>query len=170
MNKILLTIIAMLIIGIGIYAISNQSKTPNPSTAVNTTAQTPTYIDVEIKLDVQGRDISGKLVFEFPSMERCQAESANKKSFIQEYNENCGVNSGCKSIRIGTCSSFVDEKYLSMMNKQFKGSHYMHISDTTNTNERGVIAFWGLSDEEATALCAANKKSNYDKNIITECL
>lgn len=170
MNKILLTIIALLIIGIGIYAISHQSKTPNSSTVINTTAQTPTYIDVEIKLDIQGRDISGKLVFEFPSMERCQAESGNKKSFVQEYNEECDTHRGCKSVRIGTCSSFVDAKYLSMMNKQFKGSHYMHISDTTNTNERGVIAFWGLSDQEATELCTASKKNNYDKNIIAECL
>lgn len=64
----------------------------------------------------------------------------------------------------------MDDKYLSMMNKQFKGSHYMHISDTTNTNERGVIAFWGLSDQESMNLCLENQKERREKNIVTECL
>lgn len=170
MNKILLTLIAMLVMGIAIYAVSNTSKTPDIAATPTNAPTTPTYIDVEIKLDVKGRDISGKLVFEFPSMERCQAESGNQKSFVQEYNETCNESRGCKSVQVGSCSSFVDDKYLSMLNKQFKGSHYMHISDTQTSDERGVLAFWGLSDEEATALCDASRKDHYDESILTECL
>lgn len=168
MNKLLLTIGLMFLIGIAIYAFSSSSETSQTTTQVG--PQNPTYADVEIKLNIEGRDISGKLVFEFPNMQRCQAEAANKQSFIQEYNTQCSEQNICKSIHIGNCSSYVDDKYLSMMNKQFKGSHYMHISNTTNTNERGVIAFWGLSDQESMNLCLENQKERREKNIVTECL
>ena len=169
MNKIFLTVIAMVLIGLGLYAFAPKSQKPE----TNTTAsgpQTPTYVDVEIKLNVEGRDISGKLVFEFPNLQRCQEESINNQSYIKDYSKQCDRDSLCKSVHVGSCSSFVDSKYISMLNKQFSGSHYMHISDSKNPNERGVIAFWGLSDNEAEKVCTDTSKRTSEKNIITECL
>ncbi len=88
MNKLIVTILAMLAIGIAIYTFSSKSTTPEATNVANE-PQIPTYIDVEIKLDVAGRDVSGKLVFEFPNIKRCEEESNNKQSFIQEYNQQC---------------------------------------------------------------------------------
>ncbi len=169
MNKLIVTILAMLAIGIAIYTFSSKSTTPEATNVANE-PQIPTYIDVEIKLDVAGRDVSGKLVFEFPNIKRCEEESNNKQSFIQEYNQQCTEMNGCKSIQIGSCSNYVDHKYISMLNKQFKGSHYMHLSDPTYKNERGVIAFWGLSDAEAEKICQGTLERSKDKSIVAECL
>lgn len=172
MNKILLTIIAIIVIAITIYTISNRPKTPQSTTSNTNTSivNTPTYIDVEVKFAVQGRDISGKAVFEFPNIESCQANTMNEQSFIQKYKKECTEDRGCKSIRLGTCSSYVDEKYLSMLNKEFKDTHYMYLYDTRNTKERGVIVFWGLNEQEAKELCKANHKMKIDKTTATECL
>ncbi len=169
MSKIFLTILATAIIAVMLYAFFPKTHSPDQNIS-STVQQTPTYAEVEIKLNVQSRDISGKLVFEFPNIQRCQEELMNNQSYIQNYSKQCERDSLCKSVHIGSCSSFVDSKYISMLNKKFNGSHYMHISDNKNPNERGVIAFWGLSDKEAEKVCTDTSKKSSEKNITTECL
>ena len=58
-----------------------------------------------------------------------------------------------------------------MLDKNYHDTHYIYLSDSKLTDQRGVIVFWGLNEQESEKMCDYVKKSNRTINPINiECL
>lgn len=173
MKKILYIVGTVLIVGMIISALFNRK--PNESSVSNSTNSIPSphYVNVSFNQYLSGRDFTIKLVMEFPNLERCESQlkTNNTSNLLSSFAKQCESDSNCKAYRISSCTTYTDDKYKEMLNKTYSGSHYIHISDRKNTNERGVLVYWGLNESEAQNFCKfmSNKtKSTFD--TITTCM
>ena len=173
MSKVLKWLGGLFIIGlIGIFKTNhtlnennnaNQQISQTPATQVT---NTPAYINLDLKTN----GYSLKLVYEFSNIEQCEkaVQSRNTHGFIKDFKNSCF--SDCEITSNLSCSSYTDTKYISMLNQKYSGSQYLHSSSKNNPNERSVIAFWGLSNQEAEQLCHYLKDNSKSSLVQTKCL
>lgn len=169
MSKVLKWVGGLLIIGlIGMFKTNhtlngnnntNQQISQSPTTQVT---NTPAYINLDLKAD----GYTLKLVYAFANIEQCEKiiQSSSGSGLMRDFKNSCTLD--CEILSNLSCSSFTDTKYISMLNQEYSGSQYLHISNKNDPNERGVIAFWGLSNQEAEQLC--NYVKDNSKSVITQ--
>ena len=126
-------------------------KKNSPENQNTIESATPAYVNVAVKIS----DITLKLIYEFSSMEKCQqiVNDDKKSNIIADFEKMCSGSTECKSVNISACSTSIDSKYIKMLNKNYSGSQYLHLTDSRNTQERTVIAFWELTNDEAEKVC-----------------
>lgn len=171
MNKILIMLLVVIVGGTFTY---NHYSTSRANLALQNssliTSSSPVYSTVDVKFSEGSRDVTTKLVFEFPSLARCESESKNKEGYLKNYESRCEQDSACQSVNMSSCAGFIDEKYKGMLNKQFSGTHFLHVSAKRTPDERGVIVFWGLNDDEAKSMCDYVDKRNTSEQMTSVCL
>ena len=118
--------------------------------------QPSAYITSDMKLHLQGRDFTLKAVVEFPSQAACASSYQANQSFVNDIKSLCSVTEGCRSSAISSCVASVDEKYKTMLKKGNANVYYLHAEH--NDTQRGVLVYWGLSDEEGKTVCEAGKQ------------
>lgn len=171
MNKLLI-ILLFLIVG-GTFAYNQYLKSQTNIALQKSsliTSSSPVYSTVDVKFSEGSRDVTTKLVFEFPSLERCESESKNKEGFLKSYESRCEQDGTCQSVNMSSCAGFVDAKYKGMLNKEFSGTHFLHVSAKRIPDERGVIVFWGLNDDEAKSMCDYLDKRNTSEQMNSVCV
>ncbi|WP_313042885.1 hypothetical protein [Acinetobacter sp.] len=171
--------IVAVILSLGIAALVYYFNSP-PSTTTNLPASTvavndgpKAYLTASYKMNVDGRDFSLKMVYDFPNSQVCEAQlnSTDTMNMISTFKQRCSSDSVCKEAEISSCSSFTDQKYKDMLDKKYHDTHYIYLSDSKLTDQRGVIVFWGLNEQESEKMCDYVKKSNRTINPINiECL
>lgn len=155
MNKVIIALIAVLgVIVISVFAYTNYSNVQHQKRIEAMASQLdsqPVYSTVEINLTGNGRDIHLKGVLEFPNAERCTKVMQSHSSM---FDEDCSAGEDCTSPQIVTsCVSYVDAKYKDMLDKKPMGITYAHVVNAKVNSEKAVMAFWGLTNAEASQLC-----------------
>lgn len=173
--KLIIALIASTVIALLVYHFNSGTKTPAdmPASTVISESGPTAYLTASYKMNIQGRDFNLKMVYDFPNSQVCQAQlhSTNTTSMISTFKQRCENDSTCQAAQISSCSSFADQKYKDMLNKNYHDNHYIYLSDAKVPNQHGVIVFWGLNDQESIMMCDYVKKNNRSINPINiECL
>lgn len=173
--KFIIAIIASMVIAVLVYYFNSKSEAPSVVLASTVSAESSpkAYLTASYKMNVQGRDFNLKMVYDFPNTDICQAQfnSSESSSMISTFKQRCDNDSVCQAAEVSSCSTFTDQKYKDMLDKNYHDTHYIHISDPKIANQRGVIVFWGLNESEASGMCDHMKKGNRTINpLIIECL
>lgn len=116
------------------------------------------------------RNFNFKAVFEYNNMTQCEQALSKQKAMPAPSYYVCGANDLCPSIEDAAyeCSYSVDEKYKRMLNQQFGGTHFLHIKNTTAA-ETGVLAFWGMTDDEAKRYCEFLIQQDTPNGLTNQC-
>ena len=160
MNKVLF-ILLVVIVG-GVLAFNHFSSSKSGDDEVVGTSHELTYSMLNMKLSSGSRDFNLKAVMEFPSQKACEKSRQSYSSLVQNFKSMCEATTGCQALDDTACSSYVEDKYLSMLNKEKRDIYYVHMQGTKK--ERGVIVFWGLNDEEAKQICAKGQQDAVREN------
>lgn len=132
--------------------------------------QPPAYVTADMKLHLQGRDFSLKAVVEFPSQVACTSSYQAQESFVEQLKQLCSSVQGCQSSNTSSCIASVDEKYQRMLGKENANVYYLHAE--RKGQQRGVLVYWGLNDQEGKMICEAGKQhllKQYDSDEL-ECV
>lgn len=160
MNKILFIVLIVIVSGVFAFNYFSSPKPLEESALV--VSKEPAYAMLNMKLSSGSRDFSLKAVMEFPSQKACEKARENYSSLEQDFKSMCDSTVGCQSLDSTACSSYVEDKYLSMLDRQQRDIYYLHMQGSRK--ERGVIVFWGVNTDEAKIICEKGQKDMTEKN------
>lgn len=175
MNKILF-IVLIVIVG-GVFAFNHFSSSSSEEDESSVSSREPAYSTLNMKLTSGSRDFNLKAVMEFPSQKACEKSRESYSALVQDFKGMCEGTAGCQAMDETACSSYVEDKYLTMLNKEPRDIYYLHMQGAKK--ERGVIVFWGLNDTEGQQICEKGQedivqrnryKSNADDRVDVACV
>lgn len=174
-HKILIILLLLIVGGVVAFTRSSGSHPEVGTSAI--TAPQLTYSMLNMKLSSGSRDFNIKAVMEFPSQLACEQSRNGYSSLVQDFKSTCESAQGCKSLNDTACSSYVEDKYLAMLHQEKRDVYYIHVQGSQQ--DRGVIVFWGLNEEEAQRFCEKGQqdlmesnrfKSNSDSKLTASCI
>ncbi|TEU29300.1 hypothetical protein [Alkanindiges illinoisensis] len=174
-NHLLVALVAALVFIVGgtwLYtSISNEQHRAKLAAAhAAMQDHSPVYSTVQVKMQGQGREITLKGVFESVDAEHCFNEQQKSSSLIGNYQQRCNSELSCQSVKLSSCSTFVEANYKDMLNKKPASTRYVHLQNAQNPKERGVLVFWGLSSSEADDFCTHMTKQRVPEQIEMACI
>lgn len=151
MNKILFAILVVIVGGVLLLNWVSASKRQNQQAISSSSSGLPAYSMLNMKMTSGGRDFSVKAVMEFPDQQTCERSKEKAHSLLSGFKDVCKATTGCQQLSDSPCNSYVEDRYLSLLNQQKSDIYYLHLRGSYK--ERGVIVFWGLNSDEAKHIC-----------------
>lgn len=173
LNHLLVAALVFIVAGTWIYTSLSNAQHRNKLATANAAAyqnQTPVYTTIQLKMQDAGREVTLKGVFESVDAEHCFHELQKSSSLIGNYQQRCHNEASCSSLKLSSCSSYVEQSYKDMLDQKPASTRYLHLQSTQKPSERGVLVFWGLSSEEADNFCRHMHAERVPAQIKTACI
>lgn len=172
LNHLLVAALVFIVAGTWLYtSISNaQQRAKLAAESASMQDHSPVYSTIQLKMQGEGREITLKGVFESVDAEHCFNELQKSSSLIGNYQQRCAHEASCKSLKLSSCSTYVEANYQDMLNKKPASTRYLHLQNAQNPKERGVLVFWGLNSSEADDFCTHMTKERVPEHIEMACI